>query len=194
MYTVSGQERWISDRSPPITHRSGGGAYGGHCGSFLGSTELRPLAPFNPEAGPAGASPERSRDHRAGPAGLTAAYQLAKRGSFATVLEADTPVGGISRTAQRDGWRFDIGGHRFFTKVKAVEALWYEILDDDEFLRRPAQKPDLLPREVLRLPDPATQRSGQPRSLLSNRGLAAIRGQGGGRGGWRDAGVVSPGS
>ena len=73
----------------------------------------------------------------AGPAGLTAAYQLAKRGVTATVLEADDVVGGISRTTQRDGWRFDIGGHRFFTKVKSVEDLWFEILGPDDFLRRP---------------------------------------------------------
>ncbi len=73
----------------------------------------------------------------AGPAGLTAAYQLTKRGVGSTVLEADDVVGGISRTAQRDGWRFDIGGHRFFTKVKPVEDLWFEILGPDDFLRRP---------------------------------------------------------
>jgi protoporphyrinogen oxidase len=73
----------------------------------------------------------------AGPAGLTAAYVLGKRGVPATVLEADTVVGGISRTAERDGWRFDIGGHRFFTKVKAVEDVWFEILGPDDFLRRP---------------------------------------------------------
>ncbi len=46
-------------------------------------------------------------------------------------------VGGISRTAQRDGWRFDIGGHRFFTKVQPVEDLWHEILPDEDFLMRP---------------------------------------------------------
>ena len=73
----------------------------------------------------------------AGPAGLTAAYMLTKRGVAPTVLEADTVVGGISRTAVRDGWRFDIGGHRFFTKVKPVNDLWFEILGTDEFLRRP---------------------------------------------------------
>jgi protoporphyrinogen oxidase len=72
----------------------------------------------------------------AGPAGLTAAYQLSKRGVAATILEADNVVGGISRTAQRDGWRFDIGGHRFFTKVQAVENLWFEILGSEDFLRR----------------------------------------------------------
>ena len=73
----------------------------------------------------------------AGPAGLTAAYQLSKRGVTSTVLEADDVVGGISRTAVRDGWRFDIGGHRFFTKVTPVEELWFEILGPDDFLHRP---------------------------------------------------------
>jgi protoporphyrinogen oxidase len=62
---------------------------------------------------------------------------LTKRGVAPTVLEADPVVGGISRTAVRDGWRFDIGGHRFFTKVKPVNDLWFEILGQDEFLRRP---------------------------------------------------------
>jgi len=67
----------------------------------------------------------------AGPAGLTAAYVLAKQGDArVTVLEADDIVGGISRTAQYKGFRFDIGGHRFFTKIAPVEALWHEILGD----------------------------------------------------------------
>ncbi|MGE0877535.1 MAG: NAD(P)/FAD-dependent oxidoreductase [Acidimicrobiia bacterium] len=73
----------------------------------------------------------------AGPAGLTAAYQLTKAGCTAKVFEADDQVGGISRTVERDGWRFDIGGHRFFTKVAEVDALWHEILPDEEFLLRP---------------------------------------------------------
>ena len=73
----------------------------------------------------------------AGPAGLTAAYVLAKRGVPATVVEADDVPGGISRTVQRDGWRFDLGGHRFFTKVPDVEALWHELLEPGEFLLRP---------------------------------------------------------
>ena len=72
----------------------------------------------------------------AGPAGLTAAYLLAKEGIDVTVLEADDVVGGISRTAQYKGYRFDIGGHRFFTKVAPVEALWHEILGD-EFITVP---------------------------------------------------------
>src|SRR5439155_12178826 len=73
----------------------------------------------------------------AGPAGLTAAYQLTKSGAMSTVLEADSVVGGISRTVERAGWRFDIGGHRFFTKVQAVKDLWSEILSDEEFVVRP---------------------------------------------------------
>jgi protoporphyrinogen oxidase len=73
----------------------------------------------------------------AGPAGLTAAYELGKAGAPVTVLEASAVVGGISQTVERDGWRFDIGGHRFFTKVPEVEALWHEILPPEEFLMRP---------------------------------------------------------
>ncbi|HVS68369.1 MAG TPA: NAD(P)/FAD-dependent oxidoreductase [Mycobacteriales bacterium] len=72
-----------------------------------------------------------------GPAGLTAAYLLSKADAPVTVLEADDIVGGISRTVERDGWRFDIGGHRFFTKVPEVEKLWNEILPDEDFLLRP---------------------------------------------------------
>ncbi|GAC1316592.1 MAG: NAD(P)/FAD-dependent oxidoreductase [Thermoleophilaceae bacterium] len=73
----------------------------------------------------------------AGPAGLTAAFELHKHGLASTVLEADDQVGGISRTVERDGWRFDIGGHRFFTKVQPVDDLWHEILPAEDFLMRP---------------------------------------------------------
>jgi protoporphyrinogen oxidase len=72
----------------------------------------------------------------AGPAGLTAAYLLSKEGYRVTVLEADDIVGGISRTATYNGFRFDIGGHRFFTKIEPVEALWREILGN-EFISVP---------------------------------------------------------
>jgi len=60
-----------------------------------------------------------------------------KRGEPVVVIEADDIVGGISRTVERDGWRFDLGGHRFFTKVQVVEDLWHEILPDEDFLMRP---------------------------------------------------------
>ena len=67
----------------------------------------------------------------AGPAGLTAAYMLSRKGYAVTVLEADDTVGGISRTARYKGYRFDIGGHRFFTKIQPVQSLWEELLGDE---------------------------------------------------------------
>jgi protoporphyrinogen oxidase len=72
----------------------------------------------------------------AGPAGLTAGYLLAKRDLPVVVLEAGEQVGGLAKTVVRDGYRFDLGGHRFFTKSKEVERLWHEVLGD-EFLLRP---------------------------------------------------------
>ncbi len=72
----------------------------------------------------------------AGPAGLTAAYQLCKEGVESVVLEKDDCVGGISRTVNYKGYLFDIGGHRFFTKVKAVDEMWREVLGEKKFLRR----------------------------------------------------------
>ncbi len=71
-----------------------------------------------------------------GPAGLTAAYLLSKKGYTVTVYEGEAVLGGISQTAQYKGYRFDIGGHRFFTKITAVEDLWHEILGD-EFISVP---------------------------------------------------------
>ena len=72
----------------------------------------------------------------AGPAGLTAAYLLGKKGVSATVLERDPRyVGGISRTEHYKGFHFDIGGHRFFSKSKQVEDLWTEILPHDLLVR-----------------------------------------------------------
>jgi len=76
----------------------------------------------------------------AGPAGLTAGYRLAKRGQPVIVFEAEDQVGGIAKTEVREGpggeYRFDLGGHRFFTKAKEVDDLWHEIMRE-EFLRRP---------------------------------------------------------
>ena len=72
----------------------------------------------------------------AGPAGLTAAYVLGLRGAKAVVYEADGIVGGIAKTVEYDGYRFDLGGHRFFTKIAQVQRLWEEVLDE-EFLVRP---------------------------------------------------------
>ena len=73
----------------------------------------------------------------AGPAGLAAAYELAKRDAPVVVLESDPEyVGGISRTVRYHGYRFDIGGHRFFSKSREVEEFWTQILGAD-LLQRP---------------------------------------------------------
>jgi protoporphyrinogen oxidase len=73
----------------------------------------------------------------AGPAGLTASYLLTKGGHSVHVIEKDEEyVGGISRTVEHNGYRFDIGGHRFFSKSSEVTALWNEFLPDD-FIERP---------------------------------------------------------
>jgi len=71
-----------------------------------------------------------------GPAGLTAGYLLGKAGRDVIVVEAEEQVGGLAKTVERDGYRFDLGGHRFFTKALEVDELWHEVLGD-EFLRRP---------------------------------------------------------
>ncbi|HET9196900.1 MAG TPA: NAD(P)/FAD-dependent oxidoreductase [Solirubrobacterales bacterium] len=71
----------------------------------------------------------------AGPAGLTAAYRLAQRGAPVVVFEAGGEVGGLARTVVRDGYRFDLGGHRFFTKSAEVEALWEELLGPELLVR-----------------------------------------------------------
>jgi protoporphyrinogen oxidase len=73
----------------------------------------------------------------AGPAGLTAAYQLSKQRAPVVVLESDPEsVGGISRTVNYKGFRFDIGGHRFFSKSREVEDFWTEV-DGEDMLDRP---------------------------------------------------------
>jgi protoporphyrinogen oxidase len=71
-----------------------------------------------------------------GPAGLTAGYLLGKAGRNVVVLEAEDQVGGLAKTVEVDGYRFDLGGHRFFTKSVEVDTLWHEVLGE-EFLLRP---------------------------------------------------------
>ena len=72
----------------------------------------------------------------AGPAGLTGAYVLSLRGRSAFVVEGDGAVGGLAKTARFNGYRFDLGGHRFYTKLKPIQHLWQEWLGD-ELLARP---------------------------------------------------------
>ena len=66
----------------------------------------------------------------AGPAGLTAAYELLKagRGFEVTVLEESSSFGGISKTVEYKGNRMDMGGHRFFSKIPEVNRWWQEML------------------------------------------------------------------
>lgn len=72
----------------------------------------------------------------AGPAGLTAGYELTKHNVRPIVLEQDNKVGGLARTENYKGYYFDMGGHRFFTKSEPVNQMWHEVLGE-EFLRRP---------------------------------------------------------
>jgi protoporphyrinogen oxidase len=83
-----------------------------------------------------GGSAERTVIIGAGPAGLTAAWELVKAQRPVLVLEQDGIVGGISRTETYKGYRYDIGGHRFFTKVRMVADWWVDVLGE-EFLSRP---------------------------------------------------------
>jgi protoporphyrinogen oxidase len=70
-----------------------------------------------------------------GPAGLSAAWLLARRGVSGTVLEADGTVGGLAKTVEFGDYRFDLGGHRFYTKIEAVKRLWEETLGDQLLTR-----------------------------------------------------------
>ena len=116
-------------------------------------------------------APLRPGDHvvvvGAGPAGLTAAYVLSKAGVRVTVLEGDDTVGGISRTARYKNFRFDIGGHRFFTKIRSGRGA----LARDSRRRvhlGAAAVAHLLQRQVLRLP-------AQGRQMRSDRSARGTR-------------------
>jgi protoporphyrinogen oxidase len=71
----------------------------------------------------------------AGPAGLTAGYELIKKGFDVTIFEADSLIGGISKTVDHNGNKIDLGGHRFFSKIPEVNNWWSEILTDDFMTR-----------------------------------------------------------
>lgn len=88
-----------------------------------GTPQARQVTPFKPG--------DRVVCLGGGPAGLTAALCAARKGARVVVLEADDILGGLSRTATYKGYRFDVGGHRFFTKIPVVQELWNEVLGDD---------------------------------------------------------------
>ena len=82
----------------------------------------------------------------AGPAGLTAAYELLKdkKDKYdVKILEETNEIGGISRTVKYNGNRMDIGGHRFFSKDQKVMEFWENLMPlqgepsyDDKKLRK----------------------------------------------------------
>ena len=71
-----------------------------------------------------------------GPAGLTAAYELARLQFRPVLFEKLPSLGGPARTESYKGFLFDMGGHRFFTKAASVQRVWEEVLGT-EFLLRP---------------------------------------------------------
>jgi protoporphyrinogen oxidase len=72
----------------------------------------------------------------AGPAGLAAALAVARAGRPAVLVEREDGVGGLARTVERNGYRFDIGGHRFYTRMPEVRALWEELVGGDMLVRQ----------------------------------------------------------
>ena len=88
------------------------------------------------------------------------------------VLESTDQVGGIARTEVRDGYRFDLGGHRFFTKVKEVDDLWHEIMKE-EFLKRPRQSRIYWNRQVPRVPAAGHGRDQEARPDRADRALVS---------------------
>ena len=134
--TIEAVDRSLAQGGIPVTVREGVSA--------LLDTELyaridavrRSETPSGPPAGPEDGETIGTAILGGGPAGLTAAYILGRRGRPGAVFEADGTVGGIAKTIEFDGYRFDLGGHRFFTKLQPVERLWEEMLGD-EFLKRP---------------------------------------------------------
>ncbi len=67
----------------------------------------------------------------AGPAGLSAAYDLVRCGIQPILFEKSGTVGGIARTENYNGYHFDIGGHRFFSKIEYINRLWQKMLGEN---------------------------------------------------------------
>ena len=132
--TVEAVDRSLSQGGMPISLEAGDEALVASLESRIAELRVKPVA----------AEPPAERDGAnvgtailgGGPAGLTAAYILARRARPGAVFEADGTVGGIAKTIEFNGYRFDLGGHRFFTKLQPVQRLWEEMLGTD-FVTRP---------------------------------------------------------
>ena len=70
----------------------------------------------------------------AGPSGLSAGYRLSESGIDVLVVERQSRVGGLAKTIEHQGYRFDLGGHRFFTRNRELEALVRELIGADLLL------------------------------------------------------------
>lgn len=88
----------------------------------------------------------------AGPAGLTAAIELTKRGITPRIFEASSDVGGLARTPNDGGWRVDPGGHRFFTKSEEISDLWRSLLPPDQWISVSRRSAMLVKGEYVRYP------------------------------------------
>src|SRR4029077_3924095 len=103
---------------------------------YLEADAVRPQLISSCTSAGKGDNPRRFVVIGAGPAGLTAAYKLLELGHTPTVLEKSSVVGGLSRTERYHGYRFDMGGHRFYSKSKNIQSLWSEWLGPDLLKRR----------------------------------------------------------
>ncbi|GJF14758.1 hypothetical protein NGTWS1803_28240 [Mycolicibacterium cyprinidarum] len=88
----------------------------------------------------------------AGPAGLTAALELVKRGVTPRIYEASGGVGGLARTPVDGGWRVDPGGHRFFTRSEEISDLWRSLLPADQWIAVPRRSAMLVKGHFVRYP------------------------------------------
>ncbi|MET0897194.1 MAG: NAD(P)/FAD-dependent oxidoreductase [Mycobacterium sp.] len=88
----------------------------------------------------------------AGPAGLTAALRLAKRGLTPRMYEATGTVGGLARTPRSGDWRVDPGGHRFFTKNEEISDLWNSLIPADQWISVQRQSAMLVDDQYVQYP------------------------------------------
>ena len=72
----------------------------------------------------------------AGPAGLTAGYELLKSQKFSTeIIEKDNQIGGLAKTVNYKNYKYDIGPHHYVTESKKIEEWWKNIISEDKFIK-----------------------------------------------------------